>query len=712
MLISGWFSSNIISWLIGLDGIIYNLIRGVYRIFIALAGARNFFSEDKYNGIVHKIYLVLGVVMLFFLAYSLLKAVIDPDKNSKGEESFPNIIKNVILSLIIIIALPFIFRVSFNIQNVILNNDIIGRIILSDTEKAKTEEGRAEIINDGGTNIATNTFYAFFHPNSDYCKGYATLKDCERDIPANAAWWDFLRVEESAQINFQEEWTNVENGASFTRLAAFSDAADGKQIDYKYIVSTLVGVLLLLTLLSYCVDMGIRVVKLAFYQIIAPIPVICRIIPKQKKVFDNWLKNTTSTFLEVFVRLAIMYLGVYIIKLITDLSFSDLNIEGLSGVEWLLAEAFLIVGVVLFIKQAPKLLKDVFGFELGGLSPLSRILGMTTAARAGLQGGVRNFTKGLMGGKGFLRSAASGLAGSTSGMVRGYKKGSKAKSFKDWNAAKDQAVSEVEAKKKQRAQYKATHGGTLLGALGGHIEDMGSKYLGLGTEQYDSIIDSTSKVNSAYDALKGESEKFVTKFGTDERIVADMTVEKFKDNDAVFQLYDKYYKGLSLNAMDARITQRKQEIQNMTAADYEREVNPEGVELTSDDLKTKVDELKKKYAQEVANLDFMSKMTHDETVKDVINAAANDGNLGGNDFSEHLYDVKQKAQTFETTVDKNMGPVVVNPATGAAIKKDEYSRDNIGCYYDEVNKAAQRQFSEATNKRQEYIEQNQNTNNK
>ena len=38
--------------------------------------------------------------MLFILAYSLLRAIINPDDFSKGDYSFPNIIKNVIISII------------------------------------------------------------------------------------------------------------------------------------------------------------------------------------------------------------------------------------------------------------------------------------------------------------------------------------------------------------------------------------------------------------------------------------------------------------------------------------------------------------------------------------------------------------------------------------------------------------------------------------
>ena len=47
--------------------------------------------------------------------------------------------------------------------------------------------------------------------------------------------------------------------------------------------------------------MGIRVCKLAFFQMIAPIGIICMAIPKMEDVFKKWLSNTTKTYLSVFI---------------------------------------------------------------------------------------------------------------------------------------------------------------------------------------------------------------------------------------------------------------------------------------------------------------------------------------------------------------------------------------------------------------------------
>ena len=64
-------------------------------------------------------------------------------------------------------------------------------------------------------------------------------------------------------------------------------------------------------ILVYCLDLGLRAVKLAFYEIIAPLPIIVRVIPSLSKVFSSWIKATLSTYAEVFIRIAVLYFAIF-----------------------------------------------------------------------------------------------------------------------------------------------------------------------------------------------------------------------------------------------------------------------------------------------------------------------------------------------------------------------------------------------------------------
>lgn len=476
MLIGGWISEGIVNFLLNLDAMIYNLIRYIYNIFLYLAKL-NLFETSDYIEIVNRIYVVLGVVMLFILAYSLLKAVINPDDFSKGDSAVPSIIKNLVISLVIIVILPTVFTVAFNIQAAVLNNDFIGKLILGEAgETWETKE-------NGGNTIAVATFKAFFHPNEDKCEGLSP-DECLEKVSENC---NFLCLNhwDGREMKLKDAFDEIEKGASFSVLTNFSSAADDREINYNYIISTIVGLVLCVMLLSYCVDMGIRVVKLIFYQLIAPIPVICRVIPGKKKVFDEWVKQTVGTFIDVFIKVAIMYLGVYVIELVVNKLIN--NPQSVPGFTQLgittrmFVVVFLILGIVLFIKEAPKLLKDIFGIDLGGGS-FKRMLGLGAAGIAGFGGlfttGARNMfgavaqgqKDGLSKGRIAWNAARSAVAGGASGAARSAWAARKAKGFGDIKNAASKGTKAATDAKGKRAAYKASHGGTV-GALSGHAED-------------------------------------------------------------------------------------------------------------------------------------------------------------------------------------------------------------------------------------------------
>lgn len=495
--------------LISIDGAIYDLVCYIYEIFYYLA-TLNIFSQETYQGIVNRIYIVLGLFMLFVLAYSLLKAIISPDNFAKGENSFPNLIKNVVISLVIIAVLPTVFSVAFNIQNVVLTNDTIPRLILG-VEEASDQSSQMDA---GRTLIAYNAFKAFLYPSQDFCnssEGSTNWEDCRDKIRGNGAWFvtngEYLSVMDSAVLS----------GSSFTNYSGYSEAVRDGNLTYMFPISTVAGIFLCWVLLNYCFDMALRVVKLAFYQIIAPIPVICRILPggNMKDIFSRWLKQVISVFLEVFIRVAIMAIGVYLIGIFVD----TVNTTGLPGIGRLgraqqgIVVALIIMGIVIFIRQAPQLLSKLFnldteGMKLGLMDKLAMGGGLLAGAAAGglatsgvrnLVGGIRGTAKNVGQARGFkgkasallggtLGAVASTVAGAGSGLVRGGFAGKGAKNFKDMVGAASKGAAGAESAKSQRAAYKASHKnvtiaghdfevgkiplvGGVIGAGAGHASD-------------------------------------------------------------------------------------------------------------------------------------------------------------------------------------------------------------------------------------------------
>ena len=426
--------------------------------------------------------------MLFVLAYSLLKAVINPDDFAKGENSFPNLIKNVVVSLAIIILLPTVFTVVFNIQNAVLNNDTIPKLILG----TNFDE---EIDADAGRRMAYYTFTAFFHENETWCEsnGYSTDDNTCADHISGNGW---LVLQNGPSLSSVRD--SVMQGTSFTSFSQYGEAIDADQIDYMFLISTVAGIFILYVLLNFCFDLAIRVVKLAFYQIIAPIPVICRILPggNMKDVFSKWTKQVISIFLEVFIRIGIMYLGIFLITLIID-NFSGIaGINSLPLTQKLIVQALLIMGVIIFIRQAPKLLGELLNLDTGGMKlglmdKLAMGGGLIAGAAAGglATGGVRNLVGGIRNTKqnfanatttrgkigaiagGLLGTGASTIAGAGSAMVRSGYGAKGAKNLKDMAGAAHAGAAAAGAAKAKRAAYKASHGNILQVGVG-HASDL------------------------------------------------------------------------------------------------------------------------------------------------------------------------------------------------------------------------------------------------
>lgn len=464
-----------------IDGAIYNLICYVYEIFYYLA-TLNIFTEEHYQGIVNRIYVVLGLFMLFVLAYSLLKAIINPDNFAKNEQSFPNLIKNVIISLVIIVLLPTVFSAAFNIQNAVLNNDTIPKLILG-------LDGGTDDNSGGGRTIAYYLFKAFLYPNSDYCvsEGYDDIEACRDSIKGNG----WLFVTNGDQLTVMDD--AVLNGSSFTNYNDYSESVRDGKLSYLFPISTVAGIFTLYVLLNFCFDMAIRVVKLAFYQIIAPIPVICRVMPggSMKDVFNKWVKQIISIFLEVFIRIAVLAICIYLINIVVDTYNSGLpNIDSLGFTQRPIVLALIIMGIVIFMKQAPQILGDLLGLKtdsmkLGLMDKLAMGGGLIAGAAVG--GGASMFAKNAVAagknfhatkGQGFKAragafagGAASVVAGTVSGATRSGFGARSAKNFKDMKGATSKGISDATDARLNRAKYKAYHGGTIRGSVAGHVSD-------------------------------------------------------------------------------------------------------------------------------------------------------------------------------------------------------------------------------------------------
>ena len=111
-----------------LDTLIFGLIGSAFKIFIALAGARLLTSETYFE-IANKLYVIIGVLMLFVLAYAILRGIVDPDPDkSIKEHAGPKMLKNIIIAVLGLALAPSIFNLMYQAQGLILEQDVLGKI--------------------------------------------------------------------------------------------------------------------------------------------------------------------------------------------------------------------------------------------------------------------------------------------------------------------------------------------------------------------------------------------------------------------------------------------------------------------------------------------------------------------------------------------------------------------------------------------------------
>lgn len=346
--------------IIGLVGGIFKLVNSAYRIFLVLAKATIFNNED-FNIITKNMYEILSIVMLFALAYGILVKIVDPENSKTGVDG-KKILQKLVMAIVLLALVPSIFSFMFGLQDAVLESNVLNSIFTG------TNSNGAESIENAGISMAVNSFIPFFTPNVD---NDANPEDARKEIRNKSEYGITLNNESYGCKEDECTLEDVDNFAlntgNFGFYQAFALNIHEGDIDFQWLIALIVGGFLVYAMVSFCFDMALRICKLAFFEIIAPIAIFCNVIPKMEDVFKKWLSNTTKTFIAVFTRIIVMNFGVYLISIICS-DRINLGLENTGN--WflnLIAKCFLILGIVMFMRQAPKLLSDLFGFGDGDM---------------------------------------------------------------------------------------------------------------------------------------------------------------------------------------------------------------------------------------------------------------------------------------------------------------------------------------------------------
>lgn len=549
-----------------LNSLIYDFISFLYQIFIAIAGAQ-IFTSDQYQKLANNVYIVIGVLSLFLIAYALLRAIINPDNSSKGEYAVGKIVPNVIKVVLLIGFVPTIFNLAYKIQDVVINTNIIPKLILGEDNFNKTNGESADGFSyfQNGRALSNIIFTGFMYPKDGFEASEIEINSCHFPAPTCDGVGNNKSISTVAQAvstvsgftifgplsflvgdkvgdavdrvvdhfngddsayTFEMAVVEVSAGTkNFQVYANFGDKIHGEEgdrkLEYNGIFQLIAGILVVYIFINYCIDIGVRAIKLGYYQLIAPIPILTILVPGQNKVFNNWLKSTVSTFLDLFMRIAVIFFALFAIQNLPNLNAMwDNSMFANNGAVRAFAKVFIIIGILIFVKQAPKFFADLFGlqsssFKLGIKDKLGEMFGVGGAVKRSLSSAEGGISGALGGAYSSMTNRGDIKKGAANGFWNGLKGGGK------------------QFDKQRRSAYTLMGGKGQPGWFGGqnYIERRADRYTNNLRDDYKDRILST-RVNAAEDYTNPNSKikKFYDNQLTDLQAKQEA---KIKNNEAI-----------------------------------------------------------------------------------------------------------------------------------------------------------------------------------
>ncbi len=359
----------------GIDRILYRWLAFVTNLSFTISDFT--ITPPFITAFTARIYVIISIFMLFRLAISLLNGIVNPDSLIDKNTGMQKIIPRIIVSLSLLIFLPTVlFPKLLDWTPQIANT--IPKIILG-VNNTPSYDMTEDIITGKtiGTVISSAAVGTFITPSTDVCSATEDISDEEN-------------VDYSADL--PTDLTILDDDIIKSRCIYKRDVY---AYDYAIPASSLVGLILLLVMLSFCLDFAIRSIKLCILQVLAPIPIISYISPKAGKdsAFSAWLRTFVSTYLELFIKMAIVFFVLFIIQQVIQVGvqgsengvFVFASADKIPNSLMAVAKIFIIIGLLFFARQAPKFISDMLGLKkgAGGSLGLSGLLAGTSAFFSG-----------------------------------------------------------------------------------------------------------------------------------------------------------------------------------------------------------------------------------------------------------------------------------------------------------------------------------------
>lgn len=443
---------------------IYLLIVYMYKIFYNIATTR-FLKSDIMQQFSANIYTLVSVVMLFAFSITILSAIVNPDLLSDNKKGVKALFKRAIIALVLMVVIPFAFDELYAIQENVMSNSLIEKIVVGISYDCEGSDDTNCAGGNGGQVISGTLISSVIRPEEKYMNSDGSIS-----IDKTAA--DAYKKMVSEDISYI--------GIVAKNINVTVDDVDGKDVTdddayafhFDELIAIAAGIATIYILVLFSIDVAVRVFKLAFLELTAPISIVSYVAAGDK-ILSSWFKELGKTYAELFIRVAAIAFYLFLIKNLNSL------MESFTSADWsFVLKAFIMIGMLIFAKQIPDLIGKIFGVEMKSQGGIAGRLGNM----AGVGKVAQNAWKGLTN----VAKATPLLAGAGIGAGIGALAGKGADLF-----------GKVGNKFAQTGLGQRINGNAVVQKIKSAAGNASSKVSGFGSKAMTGVKNATSAINAA-----------------------------------------------------------------------------------------------------------------------------------------------------------------------------------------------------------------------
>lgn len=297
--------------------LIYHYIAVLYNLFKNLCNGR-LLSGEILEKISSRIGLFLGLIMLFYILIGFVNMLIDPDKIADKKVGAVAIVRKVLIVIVMLGVSRFAFDLLYDIQSSIVSSNAISKLLLPYTvsvgdEEVKDDEGNT--IDLFGNVLSEELLSAFY-----YMKDVSSADEDSANLIESCKYSHEAFKNKIVYENDYELGNYCLN--AYITMTGEGEDYETELMHFDWLFAIICGIFTLYLMLMYCIKIGIRMVQLACLEIIAPAPIISYLSP-ESKMFNTWIKMYFATYIDVFIRIAIINFSTFLISAIFNSSGAE-----------------------------------------------------------------------------------------------------------------------------------------------------------------------------------------------------------------------------------------------------------------------------------------------------------------------------------------------------------------------------------------------------